>query len=940
MKKLTYIALLCCLIGASVQEALASKYHYTICSSPDTLPPIPIRGTYQGFESSQSSKGVTTLLQGNQPHPLLAMQGLNPGMVISRPGGDPNSPIDVQIRGLHSALYAGAQDLPTAGRYSKAFDYTQPLVVIDGMPGLDLQSVDFRDIEKIEVLRDAASLAQYGMRGANGAILVTTKGGQRKNGFNYQVGFGMETPARMYEPLDATSYRNLVKPGGKYAGAGVDLGQNTNWLDQITRTGFNQQHQLAWNLGIKNGGIRLSANYLDTKGVAKNSDYQAASTRLSFNRYFGERKVEISGNLAYQWRQSSEINPDMFRQAASLNPTAPIRSDTSTRYGGYFQPNAFALYNPVATLNMQTRDRNVGTLNGVLNAKWNLNKNISVYTRNGYQNQRSTFGFSSSRFLPQQNPIASWEDFTLGNWFSENGVQLNKNIKKNTIKLNLGRSDQGWNGENEFWEATAFGQGDADYVPLKNQTYGQLDWKTNTITERENDRLIAYFGGLNYTFDDRWALNARVRREGFSRLADNNKWHTFYGASASAKLLENEKGDQLTLRLSYGQAGNIPPKNYASRVVVTPSGTVLLNGSFQSGVQIAHEPNPNLGPEIRRELDLGLDFTLLAGKLNGTFNVYSSRSSDLLWQYNVNVNQSTLSTLRFENGGEMNNRGIELQLNYTAQVGSEKSGIRWSSNLVLNHNRTFFGQLPSNNPGEQASIPVGSLGGPGLCCATPQNLVQDQAIGTFNLPVFNGINQQGQWTFKDLNGDGRVCADCNEDRSSQYNAQPDLTFGFHNQLRWKKWQLNFLLRGALGQQMLNVYGLFHDNPNRLRYYNQFNIPAAAVGGELSRLTQDFSPLSDYFIENSSFVRLENIHLEREFRVQKIDLSVYVLAQNLFTLTNYSGLDPELRLNNVGNRLAPGIDAPNISSFDRDLRLVDRGRYPLTRGLMLGLKVNL
>jgi TonB-linked SusC/RagA family outer membrane protein len=935
MKKMTYIALVCCCLQISLKGQNTAS---AISTVGDSLPAPATHHRVVGVVVSPPYKSPEKL-KGNFPNPLLMMQGSSPGLVIARPGGDPNAPIDVQIRGLHSALYAGAQNLPTAGRYSKAFDYTGPLVIIDGMPGLDLQNVDFRDIEKIEVLRDAASLAQYGMRGANGAIVITTKPGLRKSGFEYQVGFGVETPVRTYEPLDAATYRNLVKSGGKYAGAGVDLGQNTNWIDQISRTGFNQQHQLAWNQGIKNGGIRLSANYLDTKGVAQNSDYQAASTRLSFNRFFGKKTVEISGNLAYQWRQSSEINPDMFRQAASLNPTAPIRSDTSTRYGGYFQPNAFALYNPVATLNLQTRDRNVGTLNGVFNAKWNLNENFSVFTRNGYQNQRSTFGFSSSRFLPQQNPSASWEDFTLGHWFSENGVQFNKTIKKNRLSLDLGRSDQGWNGENEFWEATAFGQGDADYVPLKNQTFGQLGWKTQEITERDDDRLVAYFGNVNYTYNNRWTFNAHVRQEGFSRLADGNKWHTFYGASIGAKLFENKENNRLNVRLSYGRVGNIPPKNYASRFVVSPGSTVLLNGSFQSGVNFNHEPNPNLGPEIRQELDLGLDFAIIGGELMGTFNVYNSRSSNLLWQYSVNSSQNTFN-LRFENGGELSNRGVELQLKYSTDFDLGSAKINWSSNLILNHNRTIFGQLPTNNPGEQTSITVGTLGSPGACCAAPQNLVKDQALGTFNLPVFNGINQQGQWTFKDLNGDGRVCTDCKEDRSNQYNAQPDLTFGFFNRFAWKKWKVNFLLRGTVGQQMLNAYGLFHDNPNRLRSYNQFNIPAAAVGSDLSSLTQDFTPVSDYFVENSSFVRLENISLEREFKVREMNLSVYVLAQNLFTLTGYSGLDPELRLSNVGNRLAPGIDAPNIAGFNRDLTLVDRGRYPLTRGFMLGINVKL
>ena len=877
----------------------------------------------------------------NHYNPYQLIQGKIPGVVISRPGGDPNYDYQVQIRGLHSAIYTGFAYFPTASGYNQQFNHTQPLVEVDGIPGLALQTIDPQDIASIEVIKDAASLAMYGMRGSNGVIKIQTKtGALNSRGLVYSTYLAMDRASNPDRGIDVATYRQLIGNNGTFQGVNRDLGANNDWYQLISRTGFSQAHNLALNGVALGSSYRLAVNFRNVNGVAQKSNFDQVNAIFNFNKAIQKGKGKIEGLFAVNKRNNSEVNPDLFRSAALMNPTAPIFSDTPALSGTYYKPNVFGLSNPLAILNWQTFENSYQTATAGLKAEFELLAGFKGKVHTAFQHNRDTYGWAASeRTFGGYGGFSSWEERKLSHWYVDAQLAKTWVINKHQIQTQLGYTYQRWDGRGIRRDGISTSESLISYRPLIN-VQGEPDFLDREDPYRESDEMPAAYLQTLYTFNQRWYAQGSLRREGFTRLGAE-KWVVYPALTLGGIIIPHGKViNHLRLRAGYGITGNIPPKTYATELVILPGRVpAYINGEFKPGIYYPFVPNPNLQAEQRKELNVGLEVELLNQRLQVQVEIYQSRSSNLLWQYSSSV-ENAFSNTYFENRMELVNQGVEIQLHLTA---IDNSTFKWQSDLNVAHNRTVLASpFPGSIPGTSVNrLPAGSPGSPGFCCTALQVLENQKPIGQFYTYRSNGIDANGQWKTADVNGNGQI--DEAGDRQITGNAQPDLTLGWDNTLKWNNFTLNVFWRGAFGHDLLNVFNLFYANPQRLKDTPGYSIPEVALSPRFAKLKSNTTPVFDYFVENASFMRLDNLSIGYDFPQspqKKQHLRLYLSAQNLLTISSFTGNDPEVRLSNVGTSLLPGIVNPNYYGSNRDLNIFDRGRYPITQTLVFGATLKL
>lgn len=931
--KISLVFLLACCIG-STGFSKNTIQNDTTKNSADSL---IHKGVAITIQASPSQIDFNQFTPGNRFNPYQLIHGKIPGVVISRPGGDPNADFQVQIRGLHAGIYRGFSYFPTANGYNQQFNNTEPLIVVDGFPGVALNTLDPQDIESITVIKDAASLAAYGMRGANGVIQISSKKGTRDKGLQYNTYFAMDRASNPDLGIDAANYRRLIGNNGAFQGVNQDLGANNNWYDLISRTGFSQAHNLAYNGAALGADYRFAVNFREVNGIAQKSSFDQINASFNFQRPLQKGKGKLEGLFAVNTRNNNQVNPDIFRNAALMNPTAPIYANNSTP-GTYYQPQVFALNNPLGILNLQNFENTYQTITSGLNLELALLKGVKAKLQGAFQHNEDGFGaVIANQGIVGNQAAVSWEERKLSHWFMDAQLQGDWAWGRHRLQTQLGYTHQRWDGRGMLRQDSISGQNLPTYRYLIDFT-----GRSDEIFEdpyRESDELPAVYWNGQYSLNERWFASASLRREGFTRLG-SEKWMMYPAFKLGGYLIApNAKQHYLKLQLGYGLTGNIPPKTYATELILLPGGVpVYSNGTFKPGIYYPFVPNPDLRAELRKELNVSLDFALLNNRLQAQIQVYQSRSTELLWQYATNETQG-FSNVYFENLMALKNQGVEVQLNFSA---IQSNNLSWQSNISLAHNRTtldtpFPKVSAQGNPNQ---LLVGSPGSPGFCCSYLQLLENGKPIGQFYTYRSNGIDANGQWKTVDINGNGQIDE---ADRQVTGNAQPDLTLGWDNTLQWKQFTLNVFWRGAFGHDLMNVFNLFYANPQRLKDYSGHSIPEVALSPGFAKLRSNTTPISDYFVENASFMRLENLSLAYDFPTKsqkKFNLKLYLSAQNLLTISSFTGNDPELRLSNVEASLIPGIVNPNYWGVSRNLSGLDRGRYPITQTLVLGAVLKL
>lgn len=872
--------------------------------------------------------GEKDLNPGVITNPLQQIAGKAAGVQITQVGNEPGVAPNIRIRGITSL--SGGND---------------PLVVVDGIQGgIDLLSqLSPNEIESIEVLKDASATAIYGSRGAAGVLLITTKKAKAGQTFvEYSGNVALETIPKYYQNLNAAEWRSVAASRGLNM-ANIDFGGNTNWVKEVTRNGSSQNHNLAFGGGTANLNYRASLTAILQQGVITKSSFDNYIGRLQFVQKSLDDKLTFTGNVNFsvinnRWNNAGNV----LAPALRARPTDPIykaNPDPTDRKGPYFIDNTvFSYLNPYARANEIVDGRSQTTLFASLRTDLALTKNITASWFGSWNRRSDISGYYEAPRTTISNAITE-NGFgnRSTNFRDEKLTNIILNYKKSFGEHNL-NADFVYEWQKAIYEGTsASGRGFLNDITTFNNLSASDITKARSgdVSSYKNDRTLASFlFRVNYSYLGKYAVTASIRRDGASVFGINNKWANFPAISASwrinkEKFMQDVKViDELNLRLGYGVTGNqggLGPLN--SVELATQSGSAFFLGNLIPVFAINQNANPDLRWETKRQTNIGLDFSLFKRRLSGTIDYFVGDTKDLLFSYNVPQPPFPAPTI-FANIGTIRNTGVELTLNYQ---------LVKSKDLTINigGNFTSLKNIVKELSGSYRGIPLktdtvrwGSGGTTGV--ASSDNgisyLIKGYSIGTFLLYRHVGVDQYGNQIIDDINKNGLTpltptagdIGDRSPDRVICGQMLPKFTIGFTPSMTYKNLDVSMVIRGAYGHK---IYNAFRATMSSLSQIGQQNVLKSAVTDNFSNVTVT----SDYWLENGSWTRLENLSIG--YRVKtKIkyisSLRFSITGQNLFVITKYSGPDPELRL-----------DGGSGSG-------IDYGTFPRTRNIAFGVNVNL
>jgi len=855
-----------------------------------------------------STVTVKEMNKGAFSSPAQMLQGKVPGLNITA-SGDPTATPSITLRGP-STLRTGAA--------------MEPFYVIDGVPGASIESVASDDIVTMDVLRDASSTAIYGARAANGVIMVTTKrakGGQSYVNFNSYL--AVEKIANKINVLTADELRSYLKTVNKVPFS--DNGGNTVWQDEVSRQGFSQNYNVSFGGGNDKTTYGVSLNYLENKGVIKTSSLDRWTARMNVEQKAWDDKVTIGLNLTNSTTNKQIVNSNVFSNMLKYLPTVNIFNSD----GSYFENTQNSNYcNPVALLNNDLEYRKI--LNQLANAtlKVNIlptltyNANLSLQNTQTMDNQ---FAKQASALHLGANGYAIRNEYSNKSTIAENYLTYDQTFDKHNLKVLVGYSWQEDKINDGFQAANSnFITND---VLFNNLSLGSAPEKV-TNADRfgtatiQTLRIISYYSRLNYQYNNKYLLQATIREDGSSAFGANNQWGTFPSASVGWKI-KNEPWmakikslSDLKLRIGYGISGNsLGFDPMISRLKYGVTGTTYINGVQIQAVGVTQNDNPDLKWESTAMTNIGLDFGFLNNRITGTLEVYNKQTSDLIWNYPVSTTKYLYPYL-IANVGKISNKGIELQLNATPV---KTKDFTWTTSITMSKNVNKVESLSNDQFPTFTKIETAQIGGKGQSGNPTQIIREGDPIGTFFVRQFAGRNNQGVSMFYKANGDTSKVVTVADFKASG-SAQPKLMYGWSNDFTYKNFDFSFFLRGVAGNKILNgTLAALNDVNNA----SNNNIPKFSLGEPATDVNSFY--YSTRYIENGSYLRLDNATLGYTLKVNTTKIKsarFYITANNLFIITKYRGIDPEISLGGI----EPGIDNNNF--------------YPKTRTFMFGVNINL
>ena len=909
-------------IGFTPQTVKAGSNSQIVLQEDNTaLNEVVVVG-YGTMRRKDVTSSITTvkaedLNQGVFTDPGQMLQGKVPGLVVSSTA-DPNGSPTITLRGA-STLRTGAMS---------------PYYVVDGIPGVDISIVSPEDIESIDVLRDATATAIYGSKAANGVIIITTKkGSKERTNVTYNGYVAFDNILKKYDVCTADDLRQYAKDNNITL---KDGGANTDWQDEVLRTGISHNHNVNISGGNGSTNYMISADLRKREGVIKMTGFDRFNVRslVSTKTLKDHLTVSLGANMMYGKHfgvPSGNEGASVLDAMNYYSPTNAIKNADGTWTVGSGSKN----YNPLALME-ENKSETVWKRNQFVGKTalelwkgfvWSVNYSWSNYqsTYSAYNTRNSQLeGIGNKNGQATRNTYFGREqtfetylnyDFKVGKskWGLMGGYSWEE--KKNNDGFGL--SVEGYYNDDLGWYNMSYAQ---TILGVQNSVQsGYL----------EKVRNISFYGRVNYSFDSRYMLQATIRRDGSSVFGKNNRWGTFPSVSAAwniteEKFMQNQHiFDNLKLRAGYGISGNAMGFDvYSSYNTYGASGTFVYDGKTYRTYGATKNANPDLKWESTGMLNIGLDFAFLKGRLNGTVEVYHKKTKDLIWSYPVSTTQYIYGWMD-ANVGEMTNKGIEFTLN---AVPVRTKNFMWSTTLNLSHNKNTVDKM-QNETFHTTNLTQGDPMVAGVSAdGWTQRIMEGEPIGTFYTYQYAGtVNGRSEYYVLDENGNRTGETTNNpslKDRSITGCAQPKLNAGWNNTLTYKNWSLNAFITGVFGNDVYNSARahytsaqMFSDGKNVLKEF--LNNPASDASGSLP---------SDRFIEKGSYVRLQTLSLSYTFRncfndwIQ--DLTLYGTANNLFTITNYKGLDPEVNMGGID----PGID-------------YRWSRYPHTRTFMVGVKIN-
>jgi len=879
---------------------------------------------------SQSQKEITSAVtsvsaeefnKGPITDPAQLLQGKVAGLQVYNRGGDPNGNTTIRLRGI-STIGSNAA----------------PLVVVDGIIGASLENVDPNDIASMDILKDGSAAAIYGSRGSSGVILITTKKGSKnqKPTLSYNGQIGTSSP---FNGIDVMTPQEFVAAGG------TDLGSQTNWLDEVTRTGVTNVHSLALSGGSAGTSYRVSGNFRDVKGILKNSGFTQFNTRVNVNTRAFNDKLKIDFNSSFTDKKQDFGFNEALRYAVLYNPTAPVLGENSPfpfaseQFGGYFESlGLFDSFNPVSIVDQNRRDGTRREFNFGANFGYNILDNLTANIR--VSRERKTFAgeeyypvtslFRGGATSPSRKGQANfYNEENNTQLFEAYGTYLADLGGSTSLNFTAGYSYQQNNFENRAFSLGDFPNDDIDWA---NQIGASQDLQNTGLigassTASPDEKIIAMFGRVNATVNDAIFLNASVRREGSTKLGANNRWGVFPAFGVGVDLNEYLNIDALDLfkvRLGYGVTGSLPSQNGLAQelrtIVNAPDGgvtTALVRGG-----------NEDLKWEQKAETNLGIE--VASDRFGATLDLYNRNIKDFILEVTVDVAEFGFDR-QFQNAGSLTTRGAELSFDYDLVEGDN---FNYNTGLILSTYSTTLDDFVD-------SLNVrGNLGSPGQNGTNMLLVKVGEEIGQIWGPVYAGPDAEGNPTFEDLNGDGDVIAaadkalDPNADFEVLGSGIPTLEFGWTNELSFGGWSVNAFFRGALGHSLINTYRAFYEPIVATQSsYNFVNTELAEDGLTNARF-------SSLYVEKANYLKLDNLTIARSFPLKDVNaisnLNVSLTGRNLLVLTNYTGTDPEPSLSDVGdagNGSVPGaINNPDplVPGIDR------RNNYFASRVVTLGV----
>lgn len=842
------------------------------------------------------------------------IKGKVAGLSIAKGSGDPNATSAIRLRGVISVNGS-----------------TTPLILIDGVEG-DLSTVAPENIEAIDVLKDASAAAIYGTRGANGVILITTKTGKREAHTTASYS-GYVSASQFGKKLDFMTAEDVRAGKTNF----TDKGYDTDWLDAISRTGFTHNHNFNISGGTKQTTYSADFTYRKEDGVIMNTYAEDIRMRFDVSHWMLNDMLKVNLNMVKKWHKNSATNAtatdqsNIYRQAIARNPTAPIYNEDGS-YNEDFGVNYY--YNPVGMLEERLGNytyeetRAAGNITFEPIKGWQTNLMLAT-SRFGAHDK----GYNTSDYYGNQlNQWTGYAYHTNSESFQNNLELTSKydlNVGKHRMNAMVGYSYQYYKYEQNYANNYNF---PTDFFQWNNLGIGQAlkEGKAGMGSSASENTLIGFFARVSYAYDNRYNLLVSVRREGSSKFGDNNKWGTFPSASLGWTISNEEfmKGitwlNNLKLRAGFGITGVIPNNSYISLTKYTyGSSYYYSDGKWLPGLSVSSNPNPDLRWEKSTEFNVGLDWSVLDNRLGGSIDVYNKKTTDLLFWYTVptppNLFNSTLA-----NAGSVRNQGIEVAVN---AVPVRTKDFEWKTVVTVSANKNKLLSLSNDMYESNSFMDTGGLGEP--ISISTHRMEEGRALGEFYGLKSVGVSENGLFLIE--KPDGEVVEFSNDqlknDEYRQYlgSGLPKVYLGWTNNLSYKNWDLSMQFTSQLGFKILNEPRAFYEN-NSIAYNRLKSVEEAPYGGQYTLSSSQPQTFVSYYLEDGDFLKLTNLTIGYTFPIKKNNkyikgVRAYLSGDNLFCITGYSGLDPEL---SNWYPTSAGIDArdkyPSIRSFTFGLNL--------------------
>lgn len=924
-----------------------------------------LTGSVASLSSEElNSQPITSLEQG--------LQGRIPGMLVTNNSSAPGGGISIKIRGVTSILNG-----------------SEPLYVIDGFPvtgqsqfatsagrGFDsstgtdytvnqnpLATLNPADIESIEVLKDASAAAIYGVRGANGVVLITTKRGKKgAPKVSYNGYAGSQSTAQRFEMLNAQDYQDIYNIAAAAGGDPVVFTSpppyDTDWQDLIFRNALIQNHQLGINGGSDAVQYNISAGYFDQDGIIKGSDFERYSLRLNLDFNLSEKfrfgnSLNVSRSINNAAETEGETTNGITSIAIRHSPILPVYLDDGS-YATHDDlpstvPDAQGSLNPIAFINEFSDENAINRVLGNIYGEYLITPDLKFRVSVGADvENRDRHVYRTSRFN-KTNPLNSANVSSVNrlSLLNENTLNYNKTFGDHNLSLLAGFTSQKETEEFRLTTGRGFATditgpynlGGGSVVPDVDSRYAEFS-------------ILSFLGRVNYNYDNRYLITVTGRRDGSSKFAEGNKW-AFFPSVAGAWRISNEEFmsgagifDNLKLRVGWGQVGNQELPTYRSLALLQSTPYNFGGGTTVNGFSPLRVPVPNLTWEISTQTNVGLDVSLLKSRLNFTFDYYKKTTEDLLLEVQLPETSGILDP-SVQNLGSMENTGWEFSFN---GVMVNTGNLRWNLGFNISGNKnevTSLGDPSKVGSGDQSyELPRVTFAGESITGLVTvgeplgvfygfkaDGLYRSQGEADAGQAIQPGVIP-GMVRYVDVNGDGVLNPD---DRTVIGNPFPDLIYGINSSLSYKAFELRVFFQGQQGGDVYNTMRSFNmsvtrgqnvlkdrldawtpENPNASQPALNSNPPAVGGSGSIGE--------SDWYLEDATYLRMRELTLSYQLPnnfLGALNGSVYVTGQNLLTITDYTGYNPDTN----GRANVRGSFGWDISS------------YPLAKTVLAGVRLN-